>query len=52
MLCRKMIVMNILLTMMEVTIAMIVQVLMMKTINVVNYVYHTFNGRLITVLRL
>ena len=52
MLCRKMIVMNILLTMMKVAIAMIVQVMMMKTINVVNCLYHTFNGRLITVLRL
>ena len=41
MLCRKMIVMNILLTMMKVTIAMIVQVMMMKTINVVNYVFIT-----------
>ena len=33
--------MNILLTMMKVTIAMIVQVMMMKTINVVNYVFIT-----------
>ena len=40
-LCRKMIVMNILMTMMKVTIAMIVQVMMMKTINVVNYVFIT-----------
>ena len=40
-LCSKMIVMNILMTMMKVTIAMIVQVMMMKTINVVNYVFIT-----------
>ena len=33
--------MNILLTVMKVTIAMIVQVMMMKTINVVNYVFIT-----------
>ena len=33
--------MNILMTMMKVTIAMIVQVMMMKTINVVNYVFIT-----------
>ena len=42
MLCRKMIVMNILMTMINlVTIAMIVQVMMMKTINVVNDVVIT-----------
>ena len=41
MLCRKMIVMNILMTMIKVTIAMIVQVMMMETINVVNYVVIT-----------
>ena len=41
MLCRKMIVMNILMTMMKVTVAMIEQVMMMKTINVVNYVFIT-----------
>ena len=39
MLCRKMIVMNVLMTMMKVT--MIVQVMMMKRINVVNYVFIT-----------
>ena len=41
MLCRKMIVMNILMTMIKVRIDMIVQVMMMKTINVVNYVFIT-----------
>ena len=43
MLCRNMIMMNILMTMMKVTIAMIVQVMMMKTINVVNYVFITLS---------
>ena len=42
MLCRKMMVMNILMIMKKVT-TMIMQVMMIKTINVfVNYVYHSF----------
>ena len=50
-LCRKMMVMNILMKMMKVTITMIIQVMMMNTINVfIEFcLYHTFKGRLITV---
>ena len=50
-LCRKMMVMNALMKMMKVTITMIIQVMMMNTINVFIELclYHTFKGRLITV---
>ena len=47
-LCRKIIVMNILMTMMKVAIAMIMQVMMMKTNNVF---YHVVNYVFITLLR-